>query len=295
MKRSQVFVLCLSIPALGYATTPPPYAFQCSVLDRITTTNASRSPTNTDLDLLARVAMGRTEGISAELETRVGLAPSQLRDADFSASTVRAHALRVIGRSSLPGALEFLAGLKETDFETDTSTETWQAARIALQNALLNRIVGSQAQIEFLVNTTSLRSPAASWAVEELCDRGALVALPEIQQSIRRRSPGQRGDDEIRFCEARIQVLLRYPDRMKALGSVLRLDTASEDERLVRWAISQLASMHSANADAELDKFANGIDKLPRESAMQRGLYGFSEQIRTIRRARDAMESRARN
>ena len=80
---------------------------------------------------------------------------------------------------------------------------------------------------------------------------------------------GHRDEDEIAFCEARIQIVRRNPDRIKALASVLTLDNVAEDTRLKLWAICQLNEMHLAEADAELDRFARDISKLPEQSKMR--------------------------
>jgi hypothetical protein len=68
-------------------------------------------------------------------------------------------------------------------------------------------------------------------------------------------------------------------------SSLLSLDRGREDARLVRWAISQLTSIHSPNADAELDRFSNEIGRLPDGSLWEQRLVGFKQEIRDIRRA----------
>jgi hypothetical protein len=99
----------------------------------------------------------------------------------------------------------------------------------------------------------------------------------------RRRRNGQRDEDDIEFCRARIQVVSRDPDRAKALGSVLSLDAQPHDDRLVWWAISQLKAMHSAAVDAEMERFAAQVNSLPRESPIRRRLLVFRAGISSIR------------
>jgi hypothetical protein len=128
----------------------------------------------------------------------------------------------------------------------------------------------------------------AIWAFNQLCDRGALASLPLIQRSVRASWSGQYGEDELTFCETRIQVLRRSPDRVKALGSVLNVDGA-EGTRLQLWAIYQLDSMHFPQADAELDRFAGEIGRLPERSMERQSLSlaeGIVRNIRNDRRAR---------
>ena len=70
-----------------------------------------------------------------------------------------------------------------------------------------------------------------------------------------------------------MQVVSRDPDRVKALGSVLTLDNPGSD-RLIRWAVAQLDSMHTPRADAELDRFAIELGKL-REGSPEYQRFGL--------------------
>jgi hypothetical protein len=279
-------VLCL-------ATTPDPYAGYCALLDRIASLAVSQSQTSTvALELLERVAEGRTASVGAVAEAQVGLAPGELQQKGFDIPPLRACALRKIGETALPGAVDFLAKLKPADFATDTTGQLWPAAQVALQTAFLNRIADLQLKIEFLEKAlTELQGRAsdgavAGWAVNELCDHAAIGAIPKIQQSIRKRLSGQSGEDEIEFCEARMHVLSRDPDRVRALGSALGVDSAAENARVTWWAIDQLASMHSPNADAELDRFADEIEELPAGSPKREHLSMFEQAVQEVQRAR---------
>lgn len=292
MKYKTAFPLSLAIPVLCLATTPDPYAGYCALLERVATLAASQQTSTVALELLERVAEGRTGSIRAGSEAQVGLVPGELQQKGFDIPPLRGCALRKIGETALPEAVDFLAKLKPADFGTDTTGQLWPAAQIALQTAFLNRIADPQLKIEFLERTlTELQGQKSDgavegWAVDQLCDRGALGALPVIQQSIRKLLSGQSGADEIQFCEARIHVLFSEPDRSKALGSVLSVDNGAEDTRLAWWAINQLASMHSPNADAELDRFASEIGKLPEGFPKREHLSVFKQAVQDIQRAR---------
>ncbi len=288
---AQIFIV--AVPAVCLATNPPPYAGQCSVLDQILSTARSQSQASTAaLELLERVAKGQTAGISSELEVRVGVAPGLFGQKEFGEPEVRACALRRIGESGLPRAVDFLTQFKRSDAGADTSQQVWPAARIALRIALLNRIVDPYAKIEFLEKEATepddaiSNSAVQSWAVNQLCDRGAVGSLSVIQRSIRNRLNGQEDEDEIRFCEARIDVLSRNPDRIKALATVLNVHNNVPNDRLIRWAIQQLDSLHAPAADAELDRFANEIGRLPEDSPARKRLAGFREEIRLVQAAR---------
>ena len=82
------------------------------------------------------------------------------------------------------------------------------------------------------------------------------------------------------FCEARMAVVSRSPDRIGALGSVLRVSSGARDLRLIGWAINELRAMKSRRADAELERYADEIDALPGDASLKRELWGKRLQIR---------------
>jgi hypothetical protein len=90
---------------------------------------------------------------------------------------------------------------------------------------------------------------------------------------------GKYGEEQLLFCEARIRVVNRYPDRAKALGAVLSLDASTQEERLLRWAIDQLKLMHSPAADAELKRFQTELAELRRDSVLYQRWYNFRREF----------------
>jgi hypothetical protein len=107
-----------------------------------------------------------------------------------------------------------------------------------------------------------------------------------VQKSIRKMWSGDYGDEEIQFCEARIEVLARSPDRIKALGSALNLQDGAQRERLTTWAIYQLDAMKSPQADAELDRFMEQIRKLPDDSPARDDLSPHVAAIQNLQMSR---------
>jgi hypothetical protein len=283
MKYGMALLLSLGIPALSLARSLDPNAGYCARLDRIVATSSKSEIHAVGLVLLERVGLGRTGDISEEAEIQAGLAPGELRQIAFTWPGVRACAFQKVGETGLPEAVDFLTNLKRADIGEDNSQEIWSAALIALQDARLRRIADPQLRIEFLeaavAGPRGGRGPVAWWAVNQLCDGGASKSIAIIQRSIRESWSGQRGEDQIRFCEARMQVVSSYPDRVKALASVLSAENGPEDDRLVRWAISQLAGMHTPNADAELNRFALEIGRLPTSSSPQQRFSIFKQEI----------------
>lgn len=178
--------------------------------------------------------------------------------------------------------------LKRSDLGEDTTQMIWANSRVALTNALMNGVRDPEARTEFLVNT--LREPGdgrdlvAHWVSDQLCDQGTSTALPLIRRGFKNSWSGPYGDDAIAFCEIRMQVVSRDPDRVKALGSVLTLDNPGPD-RLIRWAVAKLESMHSSRADAELDRFADQLGKL--RAGAQYDRFGvFIDELRRVRARR---------
>jgi hypothetical protein len=289
MKSKLLFLVLLAALAPGLATTPLPFAGQLGLLDRIFAAATVSETSEVALKLLECVAEGRTDSIQDGWEAQAGIAHNQLRAKEFSDASVRAHALWKIGETGLPGALEFLTRLAPSDFRTDASGRLWADSQVALSNALLNRIADPQLKTEFLVHTMKT-SVAASWAGEELCDRGALQALPDVRQWMKSRRDGQRDEDDIEFCEARMRTVARDPDHARALGSVfssfMSLANSFQGRRLLTWAIGNLGAMKSSEADAELDRFRDEIGVVLKGDPGDPNLLQFQTQINAVRMAR---------
>ena len=77
-----------------------------------------------------------------------------------------------------------------------------------------------------------------------------------------------------------------HPDRVKAIGAVLDVNRYEGDDRLVRWAISQLVKMRHPNADAELNRFAREVEHLANSSDKKPQLEVFREELRSVMAAR---------
>ena len=268
------------------ATTPRPFYVQCALVDRIADA-AKAGPSEAKLvvlEILERVAEGRMDTANPDLETPFGLRPGQLRGPEFKEKTVRAEALQKIAELDVPEALAFLQNLTGPDFATH-SGQLWPDAQVALHRALLKRIPDEASQVRFLEDTART-SVAYLWAVDELCDRGSQGSLPVVRASIRRHDSTRRGEQRIAFCEARMDIVSRNPDRIAALGSFLNAravpaeSQVSPENRLVPWAILQLRSMKSPRAHAELERFADEIDDLPEGSPQKEALWGYRVTIR---------------
>jgi hypothetical protein len=288
------YAALLTLLALGgvtasQATDLPPFAGQCAALDRVAAAAANARTESIAIDSLEKIALGRAAGIGAEADATLGMAAGTLEDKGFADPTARACALRSLGRTALGGAIEFLTKLTPADLGSDPSQRLWPAAQVALREAQLRGITDTYLKTEFLDRTVTehhdavSNSAVTSWAVDELCDRGAQVSLPVIQQSIRSRRNGPRDEQEIEFCEARIRVVASNPDRVKALASVLTAGGDATNTRLAGWAVNALNSMQTPAADAELDRFAREIEKLPEGSPTKAHLDIYRQEIMEFR------------
>jgi hypothetical protein len=272
--------------ALG--NTPAPFAANRLLLDRIVTSAKSPVQVILVLDVLERVALGHNNTISDDSSEQLGVQGRLLRQKSFGEPEVRAHALRKIGELGTLQALQFLGALRLADVQADSVRQVWPAAQIALRHAGLAQITDRQMRIDFLSNILTephdpiSNSAVVSWAVDELCNRGALSALPEIRPSIRSRVLGEDAEEEIRFCEGRISVWYRNIDHARALGSVLNVETSAQDYRLTEWALHQLSQIRSPNAEAELRRFTKEIGQVPPASPNREILVQYKDEIETI-------------
>lgn len=292
MRHLTVMLLSFGIPTLSLATTPAPDMIPCGVLNRVLAAAASPPTAAVALDLLEHVSIGKTTGISAESEKQVGLPPGEFHQPMYAVPSVRVCALRDLAKTGTPEAVDFLAKFQRTDIGDDPSQEIWPAAQIALAEAQMSRITDPQSKIEFLRSTLTSNTAATPrwWVADELCNRGAASALPEIRASIRRRLSGSDPQSEIDFCETRMQVLARDPDRAKALGSVfgsvVSLENSSEGQKLLHWAMQQLIPMRSLEADAEVDRIADQLGALLKGAPRDVQLSKLAREINDMRTAR---------
>jgi hypothetical protein len=285
-----ILVLGLGGSAPFFASTPIPYAGHCLVLDRVAAAASDPRTRSFAIDSLEKIALGRVASVSAELEAALGEKAGVFQAKGYTDPPARACAVRSIGRTALDEAVDFLAKLTPADVGPDPSGAVWSAAQIALQDAQFRKITDPYMKTKFLegilAGTRDGRGPVPAWAVDELCERGAQKSLPLIQSSIRHMWSGQYGEDEIEFCEARIRVIMSNPDRVKALASVLAVGDDAANTRLVTWAVNGLNSMKIPTADAEVDRFAREIDRLPEGSPAKDRLGIYRMEIRYLQAER---------
>lgn len=152
--------------------------------------------------------------------------------------------------------------MKPGDLGEDDSHEIDVAIGLAFRQALVAQESNPRRRLELLKEAVLERSHSiSSWAANQLCDTGEVASLPEIEKSIRRRIHGERGESEIRFCQARMNIIMSS-DRLHALEATLMITSNEVDVRLVRWSVEQLMALQSPQADGILAKFAKAIADL---------------------------------
>jgi hypothetical protein len=277
-------MMLLAVTALPCGATEfAPGQVECWALDRVVAAaSANPSMRPAALEIFERMAERRMSAAGTDLETKVGLQAGELRHPNFEYFTVRSCALRDIAKLDMPEALAYLGALKKEQFEDGAfGRQVWSSAEIALKEAQFNRLPDEPAKIRFLEDTAKETRGAASWAVQELCERGAYQALPFIRAYFTKAYSLQDVyHHAISFCQQRMDVVSQNQDRVKALATVLTVRPGMTDSEILGWAINQLRGMGSPRATAELDRFADEIDNLPDGSPLKNELWGERVNIR---------------
>jgi hypothetical protein len=250
------------------------------------------------LKMLESIAIGdprdKIEALAQEAGLREFVEAKQPLD-DF---LTRREALGRIGDTGLPEAERFLSAVTESEIGQDPTQQIYQSAKLVLTMMIFRREKDPEQQIAFLERLLTSPGFARNWAVDELCDRGNVASLPAITASIKRQYPNSTGDELVAYCQARMDIVNRDANRALAIGSVLRVDVAFEDQRIMNWAITQLSALNSAEADAILDRYAADVETAFRgvpgagsipQMAIQ---FGYVKEIRRIRVERAAKASR---
>jgi hypothetical protein len=286
MFRYQLFSVLLLLTCLLSGDSLRPFAFELQTIDKVVRYAKDAKPASAlAFAWLESVADGRPMVLDASDCRMLGVDAVQVAGLSLKDASVRAYALQVLGESRVPAAHEYLSRLTKDGLGRDDSQQVWPAARIAQLRSDLDLVPDPDGRNAFLEKILGERQDAisnsavASWAVELLCDSGARSALPSIRRSIRSREPFATGEAEIRFCEARIDVLSRDTDRSRALATALDLASANLDPHLMRWAVRQLTLLGSPFAVLELARFADSVGRLPDESSVKQSLEALREEI----------------
>lgn len=280
-KSTFYFCVALVIVLPVYSTTADKCSVARKVFEQIVINKAvGDSETAMEaLDVLRSLAEGRPADVKESQEARVGLAPVDLLSASFADMDCRADAFLYIGRLGTARAANYLGSIHQRRFNPQEAEILWPATQVALRMALLNLVNEPREKVAFLERAllesddASSFSQVATWAVNELCNRGESESLPAVAKSIRDRVSGERAEDEIVYCKERVDVIRSSGDRVTALASVLRTSGKAAAPRLIDWAMNQLGAMRSEPANAALATFIKSVNSLPRDSPIRKRLW----------------------
>lgn len=184
-----------------------------------------------------------------------------------------------------PDSIAFLESVTADDFTDDEVHRMWPAVQIALHQARLNQFETWVDKVRFLEGIVTsnahdviLGGKLSSWAIEELCDHGALSSLPIVREYVNRRA-GSGASEQVRFCALRMRLLSSHPERISALGSALQAGSFPAEPKLMRWAIGELTSMASSRANRELERFELQVLALPYEAPQRLVLMNYANRI----------------
>ena len=279
------FAILLTL-VIGFGSSALPNAAANGVVDRIFEAMMKGTLPPSDLRILENAAEGRFEEADVAVALSLGIRRADFSPLAFRAEGARAHALMKIGETGFPEALEYLKNIRFEDVRNFQSEQPWHAARIALHIAQMKTIPEAELRIAFLRKALTDKdagvddSAVHTWAMTELCDRGELDALTDIRQYLRRIYSGERAEEQIHSCEARMEVVSRSSDRVQALASVLRADGPPGDSNLIGWDVRQLAALDSPTAFRALVRFDAEIKALPPGSEIRQRLFGAEDAIR---------------
>jgi hypothetical protein len=268
------------------AATAAPNAAANGVIDRIFDAIMKGTLPPNDLKILEHAAEGRFEESDVAVALSLGINRAAFSPLSFWQEGVRAHALMKIGETGLAEALRYLEGIRFEDVRNFQSQEPWHAARIALHVAKMNEIQDPAGKISFLRSSLTDRDTGIDdvvvqfWAMRELCSRGDGTSLPSIRRFLHKIYSGERGDEQIQSCEAKMELVTRSSDRVQALASALKIDVRPSDLNLIAWAVSQLDELHSQEAYRELSRFGAEIRALPPNSELAHQFSVIGENIR---------------
>lgn len=289
-----IAILILGTTLIVRGNSLPPFYGECSFIDRVAAAAKSSATRQSQLlEILERFAEGRPQEIEEALTVEFRNPGEDVASYSFRNPTVRAHAMAKIGEIGTPEAIDYLTKVTQEAIGQNDSHEIWRARQIALRRARLAQVTSGVGKIAFLEailveDHDAVSSSAVDfWAVNELCDRNAQSALPEIQKNRKKHNPSEDVDEEYTFCRERMQVLSRDPDRLRALESaLLPVRTNVVNVRLIGWCVSQLEQMQTAEADAVLQKYAIELRRAPHDSTVLQSMPSLADQIEWVLRSR---------
>jgi hypothetical protein len=153
---------------------------------------------------------------------------------------------------AIAGSLEWTDStrqLKWTTFKAYWQIKVAEEPNEVKQVELLKRAL--QERFEGII-----ASNVQTWAADELANRGVKEALPEIINSIRHRNTSERGEEQIRLCKIKINLLNANTTRYEALTKALVMEDSNQYQPLKRWAIKELGKLRTDQSRWTLINYA---------------------------------------
>jgi hypothetical protein len=257
MRRSIALILGTASMSIAYGVA---YRGDYGAVDKAAEMAKNANTRQAGLFALERLAEGKPEAISAELASQLGLHPSPPGGwVMFQQPDLRIYAIKKLGETGLGEALAYLSALKEEEFAPNPGERTILDQAVEVAKSTVQLLQTDRAdQVQLLENWALDRSVVAGWAADQLCEMGSLISFSVVQQSIRARNRGDevRINEDAQFCLQRMRILGSSPDRTQALSSVLASDLATEDSKVVAWAVRELLDIGSDDAIKALRSFS---------------------------------------
>jgi len=175
---------------------------------------------------------------------------------------LREFAVQKLGELGASEAKDTLKGLAESLTWTDTTRQLKRQATLAYWMIRVAEEETTEAQEDLLIQLLwgNHLPPHADvvlwWAAEELANRGVSKALPEIAAAVRYRDSSARGEEFIKLCSVKIELLNSSPSRLEALKQALASTDALIGYELKMWAIGELGKLGSQEALEVLINYA---------------------------------------
>jgi hypothetical protein len=271
------FAFVFAFPALLSGTSVDGGSAPCLTINLMSIAARTEATRPVALRVLTQMARGDGSPIEPSVEKELALPQGYTPKSALNLPVIRSCAIRSLGKTGLPEAVEFLKSITLADAGADPHV-IWTSVQIALREAVLTGIHSPHDRAVFLEGVLREHHDNVSnvavnnWAITTISDEGLSEAWPTGRNWLKKMWGGDPGgEDEIRDLEARVQIAARDTNRVRALGSVfdsfVQMAGNREGYRLLDWAVGTLIGMHTAEADAELDRIyaqlQDGLKQFP--------------------------------
>lgn len=176
---------------------------------------------------------------------------------------LRQFAVEKLGELEASETRDVLKELAEGLKWTDATRQLKRSATLAYWRIRIAEEKPKQAQEDLLILLLWGKNhppPHADvvpwWAAEELANRGVKRALPEISKAIAYRDPTSKGNEFIRLCSAKVELISASANRQEALTQALGSVDPLMGQALKRWAIAELGKLGTDEARRVLVGYA---------------------------------------